>query len=170
MEPVCAFVEREEVVLNRPYWSLGSKKVREGNAFAEEGLWQMAEYQWQAAATSHPKNKSAWHNLAIASVAQEDFEMARLRLSKAKGWIPDSQFKKTELWIDAQQKAYHRAFGLPDREGGWLNPDPPLAPPGLDTTASVDPIDIDEMPWWTAIPFTKPPGWTWRKWLTQPIH
>lgn len=27
---------------------------------------------------------------------------------------------------------------------------------------------IDDLPWWTAIPFTKPPGWTWRQWLFQP--
>ncbi len=165
-------VQRKEVTLDRPYWSLGSKRVREGNAFAEEGLWQMAEQQWQAAVRSHPKNKSAWHNLAIASVAQEDFEMARLRLSKAKGWIPNEQYEQTELWIDAQQKAYHRALGLPDREGGWLNPDPPMAPAnvGSQNVPSVEPVDLEDLPWWTAIPFTKPPGWTWKAWLTQPLH
>lgn len=168
-------VHRKEVTLDRPYLSLGSKRVREGNAFAKEGLWQMAEQQWQAAVRSHPRNKAAWHNLAIASVAQEDFELARLRLSKSKGWIPDKQYKKTELWIDAQQKAYHRALGLPDRQGGWLNPDPPLAPnlvnsDELQRLDPVDPVDLDELPWWTAIPFTKPPGWTWKAWLTQPLH
>lgn len=161
-------VGKREVTLNRPYISLGSKKVREGNTFAEEGLWQMAEYQWQAAVTAHPKNKSAWHNLALASVAQEDYEMARLRLSKARSWIPSSQFKKTELWIDGQQLAYHRSFGLPDREGGWLTPEPQPAPLVQDS-APVEPVEIEDLPWWTSIPFTKPPGWTWKAWLKQPL-
>jgi hypothetical protein len=161
-------VNKQDVTLERPYFSFGSKRVREGNTFAEEGLWQMAEHQWQSAVTAHPKNKSAWHNLALASVAQEDYEMARLRLSKAKGWIPSSQFKRTEMWIDAQQLAYHRSFGLPDREGGWLNPEPVPAPE-VPASTPVEPVDIEDMPWWTSIPFSKPPGWTWKAWLTQPL-
>jgi hypothetical protein len=163
-------VSKEDVTLQNPHWSFGSKQVRQGNGLAEDGLWQMAETQWQSAVSHHPRNKSAWHNLALASVAQEDFEMARLRLSKAKSWIPNKQTKATELWIDAQQKAYHRSFGLPDRPEGWLNVDPPsVTTDAASTITPVSPKDIDEMPWYTSIPFMKPPGWTWKAWLSQPL-
>ncbi len=161
-------IEEQKIEIDQPWVSWGAKEVRRGNTSATDGLWQEAEQYWQNAVSDHPKNKSAWHNLAVAAVAHEDFELARVRLAHSKGWVADKRFKETELWIDRQQKAYHRAFGLPPREGGWLDPDPPATPlPG--ETISVAPVDLEDLPWWTAIPGTKPPGWTWKAWLTQPL-
>ena len=164
-----ATLEPTDVELQQPWVSSGSSEVRRGNAAAKEGLWQLAETHWQTAAGSHPRNKAAWYNLAMASAAREDFELARLQLSKAKPMLPSKSFREAELWLDSQQKAYHRVFSLPPREGGWLQPDPPMAPPMPSEPTAVAPTDVEDLPWWTAIPFTKPPGWTWKAWLSQPL-
>lgn len=166
-------LQPQPLELDKPYVSRGSSEVRKGNAAASAGMWQQAQYHWQNAAAAHPRNKAAWRNLAIASAAAEDFEMSRVQLDRGKPWLPDKDYDQLERWVDAQHQARHAALGLPPREGGWLYP---LAPPeSLGPAASVpddvvhlDPKDLDELPWYTAIPFVKPPGWTWKAWLTQP--
>jgi hypothetical protein len=156
-----------DTMLVLPWFIPGSNLVRQGNGFARQGRWDLAEERWQDAAAKHSWNDAAWHNLALSAAAREDFELARRRLNHAKTWWPNDRADKTERWLDETQRSYHRALSLPDRQGGWLQPDPPpnLSP---ETVPSADPRDIDQLPWWTAIPGTKPPEWSWRQWLTQP--
>jgi len=163
----------ENSVLALPWVLPGASKTRQGNGFARQGRWNMAEDAWQQAVSKHPRNTAAWNNLAIASVAKQDFELARNRVQHAKTIATWDRARKTERWIDLKQQEFNQAFGLPDREQGWLSPLVPKPPawvkPDESTFTPVEPVDIDELPWWTAIPGTKPPGWTWKKWLTQPI-
>lgn len=158
---------KEDAVLALPWFLPGASKIRQGNGFARQGRWDAAEKSWQDAVSKHPSNNAAWNNLALAAVAHEDFELGRSRVEHAKSMVPWDTARKTERWIDEHQHNYHRAQSLPDREGGWLVPDPP-PPVVLEDVPPVRAIDIDELPWWTAIPGTKPPGWTWKQWLTQP--
>jgi hypothetical protein len=157
----------EDTTLVLPWLMPGASKIRHGNAMAKQGRWDLAEEKWQDAASKYSWSDAAWHNLALSAVAREDFELARRRLNHAKTILPNDRADKTERWIDEKQHDYHRALGLPDREGGWLVPDPPPRLE-LEEIPSSEPRDIDELPWWTAIPGMKPPGWTWGKWLTQP--
>jgi hypothetical protein len=159
---------RTDAALALPWIWAGSSRTREGNGYARQGRWDLAEQRWQDVSAKHPTNKAAWNNLAVAAVAHEDFELARSRIRHAKSIAPWSRARKTESWIDEQQHNYHRALGLPDREGGWLMPDPP--PPSMsdELPPPVEAQDLDDLPWWTSIPGTKPPGWTWKQWLFQP--
>jgi hypothetical protein len=158
---------KENAVLALPWVSLGASRTRQGNAYARQGRWDLAEEKWQDVAAKHPRNNAAWNNLALAAAAREDFELARDRVEHAKSIVPWDRARKTERWLDEQQHNYHRALGLPDREGGWLMPDPPPPKP-IEEVPAVEVQDIDKLPWWTSIPGTKPPGWTWGQWLTQP--
>lgn len=166
-------LQPQSLELDKPYISRGSAEVRKGNAAASAGLWEQAQYHWQNAAALHPRNKAAWRNLSVASAAAEDFEMSRVQLSRGKPWLPDKDYDALLRWIDSQQQARHAALGLPPREEGWLYP---MAPPptavrpasSSESDVQLAPKDLDDMPWYTAIPFAKPPGWTWKAWLTQP--
>jgi hypothetical protein len=164
----------EDAVLVLPWITPGASKTRQGNGYARQGRWDLAEAAWQEAVSKHPSNTAAWNNLAIASVAKQDFELARNRVEHAKTIVKWDRARKTESWIDRKQQEFHQAFGLPDREDGWLSPLAPKPPaawvkPEEQEFNPVAPVDIDQMPWWTAIPGTKPPGWTWKQWLTQPL-
>ncbi len=158
---------KEDALLALPWISPGASRMRQGNGYARQGRWDLAEQKWQDVASKHPSNNAAWNNLALAAAAHEDFELARDRIEHSKTIVPWDRARTTERWIDKHQHNYHRALGLPDREGGWLMPDPPLPKP-IEEIPSADVQDIDELPWWTAIPGTKPPGWSWGQWLTQP--
>ena len=142
---------QEDALLALPWFAPGASRIRQGNGFAKQGRWDLAEQSWQDVAAKHRRNHAAWNNLALASVAQEDFEMARDRIQHAKSIVPWDRAHKTERWIDQRQHNYHRALGLADREGGWMMPDPP-PPRSIEETPSTEPQDIDELPWWTAIP------------------
>jgi hypothetical protein len=158
----------EQSILVLPWFAPGSGRVRQGNGFARQGRWDLAEAKWQDAASKHPYNRAAWHNLGLAAVAREDFELGRERLQHAKRWyLPNDRGEKAEEWLDEKQHDYHRAFSLPDREAGWLNPDPPPAA-SSESVPSTEPQHVEDLPWWTAIPGTKPDGWSWNQWLFQP--
>jgi tetratricopeptide (TPR) repeat protein len=159
---------QEDAILVMPWFLPGASKIRKGDGYARQGRWDLAETQWQDAASKHHWNNAAWHNLALAAVAREDFELARKRLEHAKTLLPNDRADKTERWVDTKQHDYHRSLGLGDREGGWLTPDPP-PPVESSEVPSADPRDIDKLPWWTAVPGSKPPGWTWKQWMTQPV-
>lgn len=165
---VAPTTKAEDVMLDLPWFMPGSSQVRKGNGFARQGRWELAEQEWQNAADSHPWNEAAWKNLSIAAVSREDFTLARDRLKHANtSWPGDPTFS-TLMWIESKQKEYHNTLGLPPPVGGWTFPDPPKVTRPEETQA-VKPKDLDQMPWWTAIPFMPPPGWTWKQWLTQPI-
>ncbi|MFN7730844.1 MAG: tetratricopeptide repeat protein [Pirellula sp.] len=164
----------EQATLDLPWLMPGSTQVRKGNAYARMGRWEEAEREWQDVASAHPWNTAAWTNLSLAAVAREDFSLARDRLKHAntKLW-PGDETKKTQVWIEQQQREYHEAFEIPPPAEGWSFPDPVVptadsvgAPLDKDSVQS-EPKSLDEMPWYTAIPFVPPPGWTWSQWWSQ---
>jgi len=159
-----------DVLIDLPWFSYGSSQVRKGNAYARQGRWELAEREWQEAADKNNWNAAAWTNLSIAAVAHEDFPLARARLKHAdsKLW-PGNEKQKTLLWIEERQREYHDAFQLPPPADGWSIPDPPVpAIEGQPMTMPSQPKSLDDQPWYTAIPFVPPPGWTWTRWWSQP--
>lgn len=113
----------EEVLLDLPWFWLGSSQVRKGNGYAKQGRWDLAEKEWQSAADQHPTNAAAWHNLAVSSVAKEDFDLAWSRLKHADSIARGRTTEKTERWLEGQQRHYHAIMGLPEPAGGWRFPD-----------------------------------------------
>ena len=154
--------------LDLPWMMQGSSQVRKGNGYARQGRWDLAETEWQEAASLHPWNTAAWTNLSLAAVAKEDFELARNRLKHANTFLPGDSTFPTLTWIEQRQRDHHQALNLPTPESGWTLASPPISV-GPEQVPPSPPRDIKEMPWWTAIPFIPPPGWTWKQWWTQPI-
>ena len=154
--------------LDLPWMMQGSSQVRKGNGYARQGRWDLAEGEWQEAASLHPWNTAAWTNLSLAAVAKEDFELARNRLKHANTFLPGDSTFPTLTWIEQRQRDHHQALNLPTPESGWTLASPPKSV-GPEQVPTSPPRDIKEMPWWTAIPFIPPPGWTWKQWWTQPI-
>jgi hypothetical protein len=172
-ELVAPTTRATDVLIDLPWFAPGSSAVRKGNAYARVGQWEMAERTWQDAADAHNWNTAAWKNLSIAAVAREDFTLARDRLKHAdwKYWPGDGS-RDTLVWIEQQQRQYHEAFQLPPPSTGWSLPDPPMPTAGAVSTETPpeqsDPVSLDDQPWYTAIPFIPPPGWTWKQWWSQP--
>lgn len=165
---VAPTTETEQALLDLPWFSRGSSQVRKGNGYARQGRWDLAEREWQEAADQHPWNTAAWTNLSLAATAHEDFSLAKDRLKHANTFWPGDSTYPTLNWIEQRQRHYHQALNLPAPAAGWALPDPPKTV-GAGDVASSPPRDLKEMPWWTAIPFIPPPGWTWKQWWTQPI-
>lgn len=113
-------VERDRVQLAIPYLMLGSRDVRRGNAAALAGRWGDAEEIWSEALEKHPMQLAALHNMALAAAAGQDFSRAKLLARKAIRRLPSAHYKQTLVWIEQQQRAYHKAFGLPDPPEGWF--------------------------------------------------
>ena len=160
-------IASEEVKLASAWVTPGATTIRKGNRYAKQGRWDLAEAEWQEAASLHPRSKAAWHNLALAAAAHEDFALARSRMKHADFWVPIVPDEPSMVWIERQQREYHRAFTLPPPAEGWTFPEPERKTPQEVPITQVH--DIDDMPWWTALPFTKPPGWSWARWVTQPL-
>ncbi len=160
--------EPVDALLDLPWFALGSSQVRKGNGYAKQGRWDLAEVEWQEAASLHPWNTAAWTNLALAAVAKEDFQLARDRLKHANTFLPGDSTFPTLIWIEQRQREYHQSLNLPPPETGWSLAEVPKSPLPHDLPPT-PPRDLNGMPWWTAVPFIPPPGWTWKQWLTQPI-
>lgn len=157
-----------DATLDLPWIMQGSSQVRKGNGYARQGRWDLAEAEWQEAASLHPWNTAAWTNLSLAAVAKEDFELARNRLKHANTLLPGDSTFPTLTWIEQRQRDHHQTLNLPPPESGWTLASPPKSV-GPEQVPASPPRNIKEMPWWTAIPFIPPPGWTWKQWWTQPI-
>lgn len=100
-----------EVVLDLPWMMPGSARVRRGNAYARQGRWDLAEREWQEAADVHPWNRAAWHNLSLAAVANEDFELAKGRLQHAQSsLLPGDETARTAAWISGLESEYRDSF------------------------------------------------------------
>jgi hypothetical protein len=182
-----------QATLDLPWLMPGSSRVRKGNAYARLGQWEQAEREWQEAADVHPWNRAAWHNLSMAAVAKEDFQLARNRLVHAEArWIPGDQTAESAAWIDSIERQYDACFdpanssspSPADFRGSKVGA-PPRMPPnpafkpmqdnpmqanpiqdGQNTT-TVKPRSLDDQPWYTMIPFMPPPGWSWSDWWYQ---
>lgn len=165
-QSVTPYVEREQVVLALPWLQPGASQIRRGNGYARIGRWDLAETEWTNAAARNPFSNSAKHNLALAHAAREDFAGAKDTLAQLGPLRLQKQRSKTLVWLDERHRWQHAALGLPPPEGGWSFPDAAVeaARPIAPSTAP----SPEDAPWWTSIPFTKPPGWTWRQWLLQP--
>ncbi|MCA9127685.1 MAG: hypothetical protein KDB22_11390 [Planctomycetales bacterium] len=158
-------VAKDKVRLASPWLLPGSFRTRLGVRAARKGQWQTAERHWRTVADRFWFNAAAQHNLAIALAAREDFVGAKQQLQQATGIFSHRLPHESLFWLDKRHRNYVASHGLDRPAEGWAFPDPvPLA-----SVQSVEPVDIDQLPWWTAIPFVKPPNWTWQAWLTQPI-
>ncbi len=109
----------DQAKLTAPYLAPGSREVRQGNEAAMNGDWMTAQSRWQQAIQRHPRNHAAAHNLAVAAVAQQDFDAANQWIGQAIRRSPNSRYRSTAVWIEAKQRDYHDSFGLPDPPGGW---------------------------------------------------
>ncbi len=112
-------IETTDVELARPWARPGSRLVREANALAIAGDWPAAASRWADVLDSHPRQHAAVHNLAIASAAAQDFSTARRQIHEALQMRDCQHYRQTAAWIETQQRAYHRAFALPDPPEGW---------------------------------------------------
>ena len=126
-ELVAATPARVEAIIELPWFWAGSSQVRRGNGFARQGRWDLAEKEWKNVADKHPTNKAAWHNLAMASVANEDFELAWSRIQHANNYWPGDSTFETQLWIEKKQRDYHAAMGLGEPDESWRFPDSTIA-------------------------------------------
>ncbi len=113
-------VDRYQVALEIPYLLPGSAKIRRGNRAAREGRWGEAEKLWSDVRERHPTQLAALHNLALAAAAGQDFSRAKKLARKAMRYNPSQLHKKTLVWIELKQRAYHQAFALPDPPEGWF--------------------------------------------------
>ncbi|MEM8733348.1 MAG: hypothetical protein AAGG44_03950 [Planctomycetota bacterium] len=156
-------VVKEEVRLSKPFFLPGAFGVRRGIRAAKAGQWEQAEERWERVTRWFPFNAAAQHNLAMAYAAREDFAASKQQLLKAKGPFAWRLPGETLLWLDKRHRSYNSAHGIPRPIDGWAFPDHPTESIALEAP----PVSIDELPWWTAIPFAKPPGWTWEGWLRQ---
>jgi hypothetical protein len=165
-QAIAPYVEKEDAVLALPWFEPGASQVRRGNAYARSGRWDLAEVEWTAAHTKHPFSNSAKHNLAMAQAAREDFSGAKETLGSMGPLRRRKLQSESLVWLDARHRWHHDALGLPPPAEGFAFPAPAeAAQQPLHPSTAPDPEDL---PLWTAIPFTKPPGWTWRQWLFQP--
>ncbi|WP_417745752.1 tetratricopeptide repeat protein [Rosistilla oblonga] len=113
------FVDQYQTELAVPWISLGAKQTREGNRYALEGEWQQAEACWRQVLAEHPRQLAALHNLAVAAVARQDYAEARRLATEALSKRDSRLFQESLVWVEARQREYHQAFGLPDPVGGW---------------------------------------------------
>jgi hypothetical protein len=137
---VSPVVEEDRAPLAKPTFGRSMFGVYRGNRLAKQGRWDLAEIEWQDVVTRYGKDKSAWHNLSMAAVAHEDFDLARSRLRHAESWMPYSLDESSLVWLERRQRDYHNAFQLPPPRDGWTLPDPPKIthpsqlPPTLSTS------------------------------------
>ena len=133
-----------QATLDLPWLMPGSARVRKGNAYARLGQWEQAEREWQEAADVHPWNRAAWHNLSMAAVAKEDFQLARDRLRHAEPrWIPGTQTAESAAWIDAIEREHDACFVPSETE---RFPTYPFGKPTFDPSQKIGPGAPVRMP------------------------
>lgn len=161
---VAPFVTKDQVRLAVPWLQPGSFAVRRGVTAARKGNWELAQQRWERTTKYFWFNAAAHHNLALAHAAREDFPAAKEQLRKATGPLSIRLPSETLVWIDQQHRYHNQALGLGTPAEGWAFPEPDPD----QQVESVPTVDVASLPWWTALPLAKPPGWTWKGWLTQP--
>jgi tetratricopeptide (TPR) repeat protein len=146
---IAPVVSKEEVRLTIPWAQPGAWLVRRGVRAAKKGQWPEAEALWQKAADRYWFSAPAHHNLAIAMAAREDFASAKRELRRAHSVLNFRLPQETLFWLDQQHRSYHQAHGFAAPTEGWAFPD---ASEFVVTERDAPPIDLDALPWWTAIP------------------
>lgn len=134
---------------------------------AKNSRWLEAEQEWSDVVARYPNHHRAWHNLALAAAAREDFSTAKSHIRRALELSDNRHYQKTFQWIELRQRDYHHVFALAPPAEGWAFPEPQTSNPV--TVESVQPVDLDSEPWYRILPGIKPPEWSWYAWLTQPI-
>ncbi|MEM6474324.1 MAG: tetratricopeptide repeat protein, partial [Planctomycetota bacterium] len=119
LELITPWVDRERIQLDVPFGMLGSRTIRKANGLARQGRWAEAEQLWQEAHDRFPWSSAASHNLALASVAKQDFSAARTLARRAVRLKPTRRHQRTLAWVEQTQRAYHDAFQLADPPEGW---------------------------------------------------
>ncbi|MBX3424017.1 MAG: hypothetical protein KF752_20870 [Pirellulaceae bacterium] len=143
-------VQKDWVRLSSPWIQPAAWRVQRGNRAAQLGQWEMAEYHWRKGTNWWLPTPAAHHNLAIAMAAREDFPAAKLELRKARGPLSWRLPAETMIWLDYNQRMYHRAHQLENPPEGWVYP----APEDLPSTApSVPLIDERKLPWFSLGPY-----------------
>ncbi len=165
---IAPFVDKDHVRLAVPWLQPGSFTVRRGVRAARKGDWQLAEQHWQRAANRLWSHPAAHHNLALALAAREDYPAAKAELQKATGPLSLRLPPETLVWLDQQHRHHNAALGLGTPAEGWSFPEPNPRAAEDAASRSIIVADVATLPWWTAIPFAKPPGWSWQGWLSQP--
>ena len=160
-------VNKEKVELANTWLQPGFVGVRLGVRAAKKGDWERAEKHWQRVASWFPWSGPAQHNLSVALAAREDFPDAKERLQKATGIFAWNLPGETLFWLDQKHRQFNSAHGLPDPPKGWAFPDRTAT--SAEPLIDAPPVDLEALPWWTAIPLTKPPHWSWQAWLRQPL-
>ena len=112
-------IQSTSVHLAATVFEAGSSGVKQGNAAAVQGDWMTAEDNWKRVLDAHPKQHAAMHNLAIAAVARQDYDEARRMIGRTLHRRNKPLYRQTAVWIEARQRDYHEAFGLPDPVTGW---------------------------------------------------
>jgi tetratricopeptide (TPR) repeat protein len=102
-----------DIAIDLPWFWVGASQVRKGNGYAKQGRWDLAEKEWQNVADQHPTNAAAWHNLALAAVAREDFELAKSRLKHADSIARGRAPHDTAAWIEEQERQYKAVMTVP---------------------------------------------------------
>ncbi len=118
-ELVVPCLQTQTVSLAATRWLPASQDIRRGNALASAGRWDQAASVWRAVTQGHPRQHAAWHNLALASVAAQDFQTARRFINTALQLRDSRSYRETSAWIEMRQRAYHQAFSLGDPPEGW---------------------------------------------------
>lgn len=160
-------VVKEKANLSASWMWPGSKEIRKGVVLAKMGRWMEAEDEWRRCVETYPNHHKAWHNLALAAAAREDFVESKRCIRRALMIHSCSHYETSFQWIELRQREYHEVFALPPPLDGWAFPEP--TPSSPKTSEPVKPLDLDAEPWWRVIPGVKPPEWTWYAWLTQPL-
>lgn len=162
---IAPVVVKEEVRLAVPYFQPGAWQVRRGVSAAKKGNWILAESRWKQVVERFGFQAAAHHNLAVAYAAKEDFRAAKQQLQEATGPLSLRLPGETLFWLDKNHREYHSAHGIPTPIEGWAFPTPDES---LSLTAA-PPRPLSELPLWSALPFAKPPEWSWQQWLLQPV-
>jgi hypothetical protein len=113
-------VRTNTVRLAKPYLAPGAKMVRDGNQFAATGNWFAAEQIWRQASVAHPNQDAAFHNLALAAAARQDFAESKRLAQQALKIHSSEMYEQTIVWIEARQMDLTKAFDLAPPPGGWL--------------------------------------------------
>ncbi len=160
-------VNKEKVELANSWLQPGFFGVRLGVRAAKKGDWERAEKHWRRVTSWFPWSGPAQHNLSVAMAARENFSEAKERLQKATGVFAWNLPDETLFWLDQKHRQFNSAHGLPDPAIGWAFPDRTAS--NAEPLMDAPPVDLEALPWWTAIPLTKPPHWSWQAWLRQPL-